>query len=353
VSGSWVVQENRLCGIVVAVYDTEPYAHMITVDKVFQDIRNALQCSSIGVATKDDVAKATKKFGPFSSTSSNMEEPSAGFERTSSDSLYPSIIGAGEDDPLDPTADSSLFLRRTNVRARQIRTPVPKNEVGKRPWMSVGCPRGGGRNHAIQEGTDFIDTSNMAVEIGTDFIDTSNMAVEIKTGNEERYDVSMHRSSVHRGCRSVPDWRSLFPRAISNWRSLAAVLASICSTVLSFTILLLAQNPLHEESQETLDTFIWKNPILSNTILVKMAELAFTASFTAFLGQLISARAWSNTGISLSELESLRITLQPNLLFSRRWVIELFKKGGIIPYVALFTAVLAILYGPAGLNLRA
>ncbi|KAJ4345243.1 uncharacterized protein N0V89_011373 [Didymosphaeria variabile] len=63
VSGSWVVQGDRLCGVVLAVYGTEPYAHMITIDKVFQDIRIALKCTTIRVATEDDITTRNKRLG--------------------------------------------------------------------------------------------------------------------------------------------------------------------------------------------------------------------------------------------------------------------------------------------------
>ncbi|KAK7180774.1 hypothetical protein PSPO01_13216 [Paraphaeosphaeria sporulosa] len=61
VSGTWVIQENRLCGIVVAVYENEPYAHMITVDRMFQNIRDIVKAKSVTVATKKDLEGAYKK----------------------------------------------------------------------------------------------------------------------------------------------------------------------------------------------------------------------------------------------------------------------------------------------------
>jgi hypothetical protein len=41
-SGAWVVQGSKLIGIIIAVYDDEPYAHMLDIASVFQDIRALL-----------------------------------------------------------------------------------------------------------------------------------------------------------------------------------------------------------------------------------------------------------------------------------------------------------------------
>jgi hypothetical protein len=41
-SGAWVVQGPCLLGIIIAVYDDEPYAHMLDIASVFQDVRALL-----------------------------------------------------------------------------------------------------------------------------------------------------------------------------------------------------------------------------------------------------------------------------------------------------------------------
>ncbi|ETS77779.1 hypothetical protein PFICI_09841 [Pestalotiopsis fici W106-1] len=41
-SGAWVVRNHELCGMIVASYETEPFAHMITAEKLFSDIRKTL-----------------------------------------------------------------------------------------------------------------------------------------------------------------------------------------------------------------------------------------------------------------------------------------------------------------------
>ncbi|KAF2437361.1 hypothetical protein P171DRAFT_526928 [Karstenula rhodostoma CBS 690.94] len=56
VSGAWVIQDKRLCGIVVAVYEKEPYVHMITIDKMFRDIRGTLIAKNVTLATREDIS---------------------------------------------------------------------------------------------------------------------------------------------------------------------------------------------------------------------------------------------------------------------------------------------------------
>ncbi|KAF2010599.1 hypothetical protein BU24DRAFT_427715 [Aaosphaeria arxii CBS 175.79] len=53
-SGSWVVRDGQLCGIIYAAYDRSPYLHMLTADQVFGDIESMLG-HSVRVATPADV----------------------------------------------------------------------------------------------------------------------------------------------------------------------------------------------------------------------------------------------------------------------------------------------------------
>lgn len=38
-SGSWVVQDGGLCGMVVACYTDRPFAHILTAEKLISDIK--------------------------------------------------------------------------------------------------------------------------------------------------------------------------------------------------------------------------------------------------------------------------------------------------------------------------
>ncbi|KAK4168457.1 hypothetical protein QBC43DRAFT_310263 [Cladorrhinum sp. PSN259] len=46
-SGAWVVVNDELCGMIVASYDSEPYAHMVTCEDIVNDIREA-HCPRLG-----------------------------------------------------------------------------------------------------------------------------------------------------------------------------------------------------------------------------------------------------------------------------------------------------------------
>lgn len=41
-SGTWVLGDGRLTGVIIAVYDDEPYAHMLPVSQIFSDIQALL-----------------------------------------------------------------------------------------------------------------------------------------------------------------------------------------------------------------------------------------------------------------------------------------------------------------------
>lgn len=41
-SGVWVLQQLRLIGIIVAVYEREPYAHMLQISQIVCDIKNSV-----------------------------------------------------------------------------------------------------------------------------------------------------------------------------------------------------------------------------------------------------------------------------------------------------------------------
>jgi hypothetical protein len=54
-SGSWVVREGKLCGVVYAAYDRSPYLHMLPAEEMFQNIAEFLQASVVRVANAQDI----------------------------------------------------------------------------------------------------------------------------------------------------------------------------------------------------------------------------------------------------------------------------------------------------------
>lgn len=87
--------------------------------------------------------------------------------------------------------------------------------------------------------------------------------------------------------------------------------------------------------------------ILWTTIVAKITELTFVTGFVAFLGQVLSRRAFSRTGgVTLSELSMWRWVVQPGTLITH-W--ETAKYAGLtfLGMMSLLSAVLATLYAPA------
>jgi len=59
------VRDGRLCGYILAVYDNEPFAHIVTAEKAFSDIRSLLQQNGqnsqiLRVATRADFEELHK-----------------------------------------------------------------------------------------------------------------------------------------------------------------------------------------------------------------------------------------------------------------------------------------------------
>ncbi|KAJ4287992.1 hypothetical protein N0V90_012008 [Kalmusia sp. IMI 367209] len=272
VSGSWVIQDNYLCGVVIAVYETEPYVHMITTDKMFQDIRDALKCKDIAVATKNDISQSYDKTDTYTTSAPLTAAPSLAQEKSVTNDLEDNY-GVSQDD------SSSSYLR----------DPL---------------------------------------------LETMDKGINLR-------DTLLHGSKE---LPSRPKW---------TWANLIAVAMSLCSTILSsiFVVLSSRQRSVKEDNQTK------PSPIFSTVLIVKLAELAYTTSCIAAIGQVLSHRAFDrrkfkHRGVSLAELEVWRIVVQPSLLLSQRWVMNLlFSARSIIGVISMITSLLAILYGPAAASI--
>lgn len=49
-SGSWVVQNGAMCGMIIAGYDNEPYAHIVTAEHLFSQIYESNSAVQVGIA---------------------------------------------------------------------------------------------------------------------------------------------------------------------------------------------------------------------------------------------------------------------------------------------------------------
>jgi hypothetical protein len=121
-SGSWVVRDGLLCGCIVAVYDTEPYAHMISADKMLSDIARFYDVndSEVRVATEDDVLQDTFLHAPTCGIT-----PALVSEKGSSSGLSssPTVITQSREHK------HNLFVpKMSKHRTKRIPTPSAKKQ---------------------------------------------------------------------------------------------------------------------------------------------------------------------------------------------------------------------------------
>jgi hypothetical protein len=89
--------------------------------------------------------------------------------------------------------------------------------------------------------------------------------------------------------------------------------------------------------------------VLLTTIFAKLIELSFVTSFVAFLGQVLSRRAFMKAdgrGVTLSELSMWRWVVQPGTLVTH-WESAKYAGLSVLGILSLISAVLATLYGSA------
>ncbi|KAF2036251.1 hypothetical protein EK21DRAFT_96201 [Setomelanomma holmii] len=91
------------------------------------------------------------------------------------------------------------------------------------------------------------------------------------------------------------------------------------------------------------------NAILLTTIFAKLIELSFVTSFVAFLGQVLSRRAFvkhQGRGVTLSELSMWRWVVQPGTLITH-WETAKYAGLSFLGIMSLLSAILATLYSSA------
>ncbi|KAH8891693.1 hypothetical protein GQ53DRAFT_765200 [Thozetella sp. PMI_491] len=140
-SGSWVVYGKALCGVIIAGYDVEPIAHMITAQQLFDDIQSALPDSApvrlpnTSTATSFfDIARSIQSLGTgtnigprstrtqtpagdFGSRQTDVQDPSTAEQRklylapaSGSDAVVKLPPERGTDDPDARNKDSRTSL---------------------------------------------------------------------------------------------------------------------------------------------------------------------------------------------------------------------------------------------------
>ena len=132
-----------------------------------------------------------------------------------------------------------------------------------------------------------------------------------------------------------------------SWISVTVIVICLFSTVFSAIFLGLAwKGPRYGRSITSQGSFKPSDAILLTQVMAKLIELSFVTSFVAFLGQVLSRRAFmreQGRGVTLSELSMWRWVVQPGTLITH-W--ETAKYAGIsfLGILSLLSALLATLY---------
>ena len=135
-----------------------------------------------------------------------------------------------------------------------------------------------------------------------------------------------------------------------SWLNATLIFICLLSTVLSGVFLGLAlRAPRYGRFISTSDGAKMRpaTAILWTSIVAKIIELSFVTGFVAFLGQVLSRRAFSRSGgVTLSELSMWRWVVQPGTLLTH-WETAKYAGLSILGMLSLLSAVLATLYAPA------
>lgn len=135
-----------------------------------------------------------------------------------------------------------------------------------------------------------------------------------------------------------------------SWLNATLIFICVLSTVLSGIFLGLAlKGPRYGRFISTSDGAKIRpaTAILWTSILAKVIELSFVTGFVAFLGQVLSRRAFSRSGgVTLSELSMWRWVVQPGTLLTH-WETAKYAGLSFLGMLSLLSAILATLYAPA------
>lgn len=134
------------------------------------------------------------------------------------------------------------------------------------------------------------------------------------------------------------------------WLNLSVIVICLFSCVFSGIFLGLAlKAPRYGRRITSQGSFKPADAILLTTVMAKLIELSFVTAFVAFLGQVLSRRAFmkeDGRGVTLSELSMWRWVVQPGTLITH---FETAKYAGLslLGILSLLSAVLATFYSTA------
>ncbi|KAF2689720.1 hypothetical protein K458DRAFT_413966 [Lentithecium fluviatile CBS 122367] len=134
------------------------------------------------------------------------------------------------------------------------------------------------------------------------------------------------------------------------WVSITIVIICLFSTVFSGIFLGLAlKAPRYGRRITSHGPLHPADAMLLTSVFAKLIELSFVTSFVAFLGQVLSRRAFmkeQGRGVTLSELSMWRWVVQPGTLITH-WETAKYAGISILGILSLLSAVLATMYTSA------
>jgi hypothetical protein len=136
----------------------------------------------------------------------------------------------------------------------------------------------------------------------------------------------------------------------SSWVFVSIVLISLFSCVFSGIFLGLAiKGPRYGRAISSQGSFKPSDAKLLTTIMAKLIELSFVTVFVAFLGQVLSRRAFlkdQGKGVTISEMSMWRWVVQPGTLITH-WETAKYAGLTILGVLSLLSAIMATLYTSA------
>ncbi|KAF2834162.1 hypothetical protein M501DRAFT_944746 [Patellaria atrata CBS 101060] len=180
--------------------------------------------------------------------------------------------------------------------------------------------------------------SYQRVPASGDNIKRHSAAISVKSAYERDFDPPKQCST-----------RKHFYRGRANWLAISILVVAVYSTALSGIFLIIAFNGTRwGHTVRTNGPITPSNAGLVVNILAKTVELSFVALFVAFLGQVLSRRAFmkEGKGVTLAEWNMRSWILQPATMFTH-WEAVKYAALSVLGASSLIAAIVAMLYTTA------
>ncbi|KAL8664658.1 MAG: hypothetical protein Q9202_002928 [Teloschistes flavicans] len=143
-SGAWVVLEGKLCGYVVAVRQDLPWAYMVPIEPILEDIKRTLKTDDVRLPTAAEIESAAKPYNnPATSLWPSDLWPSEGYEQSLLNGMDRQSAAIqknhkqleGERKPYsleelqeDPKASGKDLMKNSSELPNQVESEVPDSE---------------------------------------------------------------------------------------------------------------------------------------------------------------------------------------------------------------------------------